>query len=68
MRRGGVQAQTETVWQQCRKYHVPAMAFVNKLDRVGADFESVLGQIKTRLEVTPLLCRSHSMKATSSGA
>jgi len=51
---GGVQAQTETVWQQCRKYHVPAMAFVNKLDRVGADFESVLGQIKTRLEVTPL--------------
>lgn len=51
---GGVQAQTETVWQQCRKYHVPAIAFINKLDRVGADFDSVLGQIRTRLEVTPL--------------
>ncbi|HVN71611.1 MAG TPA: elongation factor G [Desulfomonilia bacterium] len=51
---GGVEAQTETVWQQCRKYHVPAMAFINKLDRLGADFDAVLGQIKTRLEVTPL--------------
>ena len=51
---GGVEAQTETVWQQCRKYHVPAMAFVNKLDRLGADFYSVIEQIRTRLEVTPL--------------
>ncbi|MCU0576216.1 MAG: elongation factor G [Desulfobacterota bacterium] len=51
---GGVEAQTETVWQQCRKYHVPAMAFINKLDRVGADFQSVIGQIKTRLEAIPL--------------
>jgi elongation factor G len=51
---GGVEAQTETVWQQCRKYHVPAIAFVNKLDRLGSDFYSVIEQIKTRLEVTPL--------------
>jgi elongation factor G len=51
---GGVEAQTETVWQQSRKYHVPAMAFINKLDRLGADFNAVLDQIKTRLEVTPL--------------
>jgi len=51
---GGVEAQTETVWQQCRKYHVPAIAFVNKLDRLGADFSSVIQQIRTRLEVIPL--------------
>ncbi|MCE5274942.1 MAG: elongation factor G [Syntrophaceae bacterium] len=51
---GGVEAQTETVWQQCRKYHVPAIAFVNKLDRLGADFASVVQQIRTRLEVIPL--------------
>lgn len=51
---GGVEAQTETVWQQCRKYHVPAIAFVNKLDRLGADFASVIQQIRTRLEVIPL--------------
>jgi elongation factor G len=51
---GGVEAQTETVWQQCRKYHVPAMAFINKLDRLGADFSSVVDQIRTRLEITPL--------------
>lgn len=51
---GGVEAQTETVWQQCRKYHVPAMAFINKLDRLGADFSSVVEQIRTRLEITPV--------------
>ncbi|MGC9325324.1 MAG: elongation factor G [Desulfomonilia bacterium] len=51
---GGVEAQTETVWQQCRKYRVPAMAFVNKLDRIGADFNSVVNQISSRLEVTPV--------------
>ncbi|HPC47137.1 MAG TPA: elongation factor G [Deltaproteobacteria bacterium] len=51
---GGVEAQTETVWQQCRKYHVPALAFVNKLDRPGADFASVVNQIRERLEAQPL--------------
>jgi elongation factor G len=51
---GGVEAQTETVWQQCKKYHVPAMAFINKLDRLGADFSSVVDQIRTRLEITPV--------------
>ncbi len=51
---GGVEAQTETVWQQCRKYHIPAMAFINKLDRIGADFDSVLSQMAKRLEVTAL--------------
>ncbi|MDT8271980.1 MAG: elongation factor G [Desulfomonilia bacterium] len=51
---GGVEAQTETVWQQCRRYRVPALAFVNKLDRLGADYAAVIEQITSRLEVTPV--------------
>ncbi len=46
---GGVQPQTETVWRQADKYNVPRIAFVNKMDRVGADFFSVLEQMKERL-------------------
>lgn len=45
----GVQPQTETVWRQANKYEVPRMVFVNKMDRAGADFLRVVGQIKTRL-------------------
>jgi elongation factor G len=51
---GGVEAQTETVWQQARKYEVPTIAFVNKLDRPGADFALVLAQIEKRLEIKPV--------------
>ncbi|WP_067101983.1 elongation factor G [Marinomonas atlantica] len=45
----GVQPQTETVWRQANKYEVPRMVFVNKMDRTGADFFSVVGQLEDRL-------------------
>ncbi|OGV72260.1 MAG: translation elongation factor G [Lentisphaerae bacterium RIFOXYB12_FULL_65_16] len=51
---GGVQPQSETVWRQARKYRVPVMAFVNKMDRTGADFTRVVHQIRDRLGVTPV--------------
>jgi elongation factor G len=51
---GGVQPQTETVWRQGNKYKVPRLFFVNKMDRSGADFMRVYGQIKTRLKATPV--------------
>ena len=51
---GGVEPQTETVWRQADKYKVPRIAFVNKMDRVGADFHSVLTQMKDRLSCKPL--------------
>ncbi|RAV23731.1 translation elongation factor G, partial [Staphylococcus warneri] len=46
---GGVQPQSETVWRQANKYKVPRIAFVNKMDRMGANFLKVVNQIKTRL-------------------
>ena len=51
---GGVQPQTETVWRQANKYKVPRLAFVNKMDRSGADFMRVFDQIKTRLKAFPV--------------
>ena len=50
----GVQPQTETVWRQANKYEVPRMVFVNKMDRAGADFKSVIGQLKQRLGANPV--------------
>ncbi|MDE2260795.1 MAG: elongation factor G [Betaproteobacteria bacterium] len=52
---GGVQPQSETVWRQANKYGVPRLAFVNKMDRVGADFFKVYRQIKERLRGNPVL-------------
>lgn len=51
---GGVQPQSETVWRQANKYHVPRLAFVNKMDRTGANFLRVVEQIKTRLKGNPV--------------
>src|SRR5512139_2422772 len=47
---GGVEPQSETVWRQADNYRVPRVAFVNKMDRVGADFDSVVAQIRERLQ------------------
>lgn len=51
---GGVEPQSETVWRQADKYGVPRIAFVNKMDRAGADFLRVIGQIKVRLGANPV--------------
>lgn len=51
---GGVQPQSETVWRQANKYHVPRLAFVNKMDRQGADFFKVYNQMRTRLNANPV--------------
>ena len=51
---GGVQPQSETVWRQANKYHVPRLAFVNKMDRQGANFFKVYEQMRTRLRANPV--------------
>lgn len=51
---GGVEPQSETVWRQANKYHVPRIAFVNKMDRAGADFLRVVRQVETRLGANPV--------------
>ncbi len=51
---GGVEPQSETVWRQANKYSVPRIAFVNKMDRMGADFQRVVAQIRDRLGANPI--------------
>ncbi|MGN0859576.1 MAG: elongation factor G, partial [Stenotrophomonas sp.] len=51
---GGVQPQSETVWRQANKYHVPRIAFVNKMDRTGANFLKVRDQLKAKLGAVPV--------------
>jgi len=51
---GGVEPQSETVWRQADKYKVPRIAFINKMDRTGADFFSVVSQIRERLNANPM--------------
>src|SRR3546814_7146990 len=51
----GVEPQSETVWRQAEKYHVPRMCFVNKPDRTGANFERCVDMIKDRLGARPLI-------------
>lgn len=50
----GVEAQSETVWRQANRYRVPRLCFINKMDRIGAGFERVLGQIRGRLKANPV--------------
>jgi len=52
---GGVEPQSETVWRQADKYRVPRVAFINKMDRVGAEFERVVQEMRDKLKATPLL-------------
>src|SRR3954451_12184026 len=52
---GGVQPQSETVWRQANKSKVPLLAFINKMDRVGADFFRVQDQIRSRLKANPVV-------------
>ena len=52
---GGVEPQSETVWRQADRYRVPKIAFINKLDRVGADFFRAVDMIEARLDATPLI-------------
>ncbi len=51
---GGVEPQSEVVWRQAEKYDIPAIAFVNKMDRAGADFQRVVAEIEERLEARPV--------------
>ncbi|MCP3962573.1 MAG: elongation factor G [bacterium] len=51
---GGVEPQTETVWRQANKYRVPRIAFINKMDRVGADFDRCISMMRSRLKAQPV--------------
>ncbi len=53
--REGVEAQSETVWRQANRYNVPRIAFINKLDREGAEFERVVNEMKSRLRANPVV-------------
>ena len=64
----GVEAQTETVWAQADRWHVPRIAFVNKMDRPGADFERTVQQMGEVLGATPLVAHMPIMSEDASGA
>ena len=51
----GVEPQTETVWRQADKYRVPRIVFVNKMDRVGADFDACVSQLREKLHANPIV-------------
>src|SRR5215213_807365 len=53
---GGVEVQSETVWFQANKHNVPRLAYVNKMDRMGADFFDCIEQMKEKLRVVPAIC------------
>src|ERR1700677_5076003 len=51
---GGVEPQSETVWRQAEKFHVPRIAYINKMDRVGADFDRVVAEMRDKLRANPV--------------
>src|SRR5881397_3916401 len=53
---GGVEVQSETVWFQANKYKVPRIAYINKLDRLGADFKDCVKQMRQKLGMAPAIC------------
>jgi len=63
----GVEPQSETVWRQADKYHVPKIAFLNKMDRIGADFFATVEMMKTKLSANPWCCSCRSGWARISG-
>ena len=64
----GVEAQSETVWRQATKYNVPRVCFINKMDKVGADFDFSFNTILERLGARRSRCRSRSARPTPSRA
>jgi elongation factor G len=65
---GGVQPQSETVWRQANRYGVPRIAYVNKMDRDGANFYEVLAQVREKLGARAVRCRSRSAPNRTSSA
>ena len=63
---GGVEPQSETVWRQADKYNVPRIAFVNKMDRVGADFDNVVRMMRERLGAKPVPIQHPDVRWASS--
>ena len=59
---GGVQPQSETVWRQADRYNVPRIAFINKMDRMGADFAACVNEIRTKLHANPVYIEASSIK------
>ncbi len=53
----GIQAQTETVWKQSEKYEIPRLAYINKMDRLGANFFKVVEDIENKFKTIPLICK-----------
>ncbi|CAG8469003.1 14293_t:CDS:2 [Funneliformis caledonium] len=63
----GVEAQTQTVWAQADKYGIPRIAYINKMDRIGAEFGKTIREIRYKLGVIPLICQIPIMKKDSKG-
>jgi small GTP-binding protein len=64
----GVEPQSETVWRQANKYRVPRIAFVNKMDRIGADFDRCVAMMRSRLDASPVPIQLPGVARTSSAA